>query len=722
MGSIDMEFEIYKRLELQEIVQNTEKLDLVSAIEQNPHINIVQICDSKKYPGIFLVATIDICIPTNGVYKGLDVRDKEEIVFYIPTNYPLYAPSVIPARDNFPTNMIPHLNTSVSGTEIKELNLCLYRGDVDEWFFQYGVFAFCDRVVEWFSDLVNGELVHNDGFENVRITDKRDILLVDYKAMTSYIKSSKDNQGFEIFNIKGDGLYWELTTQKFDYVQHTDRNIPCVFAFDRIMPETDYIVNQFNTFSDVEIFNSAAQVKKGIRRYRAQSLRYIKNAKKLPKAIMVVIAIKRPMQVLGTFDKFDYIAFSLDFDFESNPVQFGNCNICNYATVGLVNKELAEKISGTEFEKPDIAMIGVGAVGSKVSMHLAKMGYINQKIYDNDCLFPHNLIRHEEKYPSMIGVPKALIAQGTIKALFRNEAKCSMSKVDILANDIEIDDKIIVDATASERCLNFLCSKEKVTGCVVRTEIFADGIVGATFVEGSKRNPDIYDLRVSLWYKAAKSQEIRNWLLSKEQETSKELYIGIGCSSDTFVLDDATISNHASVVPHIVNKYVGCNNGTIVLNYFNKSRLIDNHIQLFEIESFEIFELNDWGIHIKKDVWDNVKIYLDDSIENMGIWLGAINFYLKRIVIVDTYIPVDNKRTAGEVIAGTQGVDELIHKCEEMTNGLIGYIGEWHTHTGNSASPSSKDLVAFSQVEQGRITLMTILGKKEVRNFILDKR
>jgi hypothetical protein len=106
----------------------------------------------------------------------------------------------------------------------------------------------------------------------------------------------------------------------------------------------------------------------------------------------------------------------------------------------------------------------------------------------------------------------------------------------------------------------------------------------------------------------------------------------------------------------------------------------------------------------------------------MGIWIGAINFYLKRIVIIDTYVPNDNKRTIGEVIAGTQGVDEIINKYEKVTNGLIGYVGEWHTHTGDSASPSSKDLVAFSQVEQGRIILMTILGRKEVKNFILDKR
>lgn len=298
--------------------------------------------------------------------------------------------------------------------------------------------------------------LYNDGFENVRITDQRDILLVDYKAMTNYIKVSKDNQGFEIFNIKRDGLYRELTTQKFDYLQHTDKNIPCIFAFDRIMPETDYIVNQFNTFSDVEIFNSATQVKKGIRRYRAQSLRYIKNAKRLPKAIMVVLAIKRPMQVLGTFDKFDYIAFLLNFDFESNPAEFGNSAIYNYATVGLVNKELAEKISGTEFEKPDISMVGVGAIGSKVSMHLAKMGYVNQKIYDDDCLLPHNLIRHEEKSPIMIGLPKVYVAQQNIKALFREDTKVSMRKIDILAEDVQLVDEIIIDATASERCLNFL--------------------------------------------------------------------------------------------------------------------------------------------------------------------------------------------------------------------------------------------------------------------------
>lgn len=717
-----MEYDIYKRLELQEIAQDSEKLDLLSAIEKNPYINVVRVCNSKKYLGVFLVATIDICIPTNGVYKGLDVRDKEEVVFYIPANYPLSAPSVIPARDDFPTNLIPHLNTSVSGTDIEELNLCLYRGDVNEWFFQQGIFAFCDRVVEWFSDLVNGELIHNDGFENVRITDQRDILLVDYKAMTNYIKVSKDNQGFEIFNIKCDGLYYELTTQKFDYLQRTDKNIPCIFAFDRIMPETDYIVNRFNTFSDVEIFNSAIQVKKGIRRYRAQFLNHIKNAKKIPKAIMVVMAIKRPMQVLGTFDNFDYIAFALNFDFESNPAEFGDSAVYNYATVGLVNKELAEKISGTEFEKPDISIIGVGAIGSKVSMHLAKMGYINQKIYDNDCLLPHNLVRHEEKSPFMIGAPKAFVAQGNIKALFRQDTKDSMKMVDILADDVELDNKIVIDATASERCLNYLSSKEKVTGCIVRTEIFDGGIVGATFVEGSNRNPDIYDLRVILWYKATESQEVRDWLLSNEQAENKELYIGIGCSSDTFVLDDATISNHASVVPHIVNKYVGCNEGTIVLNYFDKNNLVNNHIQIFEIESFELFEVNDWCIHIKKNVWDKVKIYLNDSIENMGIWLGTINFYLKRIVIIDTYIPNDNKRTIGEVIAGTQGVDGLINKYENVTNGLIGYVGEWHTHTGDSASPSSKDLVAFSQVEQGRITLMTILGREDVKNFILDMR
>lgn len=717
-----MEFEIYKRLELQPIIQNTEKLDLVVAIEQNQNINIVRICDSNKYPGIFVVATIDICIPTNGVYRGLDVRSQEEVVFYIPINYPLSAPSVIPARDDFPANEIPHMNLCISGTDIRELNLCLYRGDVNEWFFETGALSFCDRVVEWFSDLVNGELIHNDGFENVRVNNQKSVLLMDYKALTNYIKRSKDNQGFEIFNIRIGGGFLELSTEKYNFERHSTEDIPCIFAFDRIMPETDYTVNSFNTFSQIEIFNSAAQVKKGIRRYRGHSIKCLGNANKIPKAIMVVMAIKRPMQVLGTFDKFDYIAFCLHIDFESNPTDLSNCKILNLATVGLVNKELAEKISGTEFKKVGISMIGVGAIGSKVSIFLAKMGYINQKIYDNDRLLPHNLIRHEETCPSMIGISKAHIAQQTIKELFRDEANCSGNDTDILMNDVQLNNDIIVDATASERCLSFLCDREKVLGRVVRTEIFANGVVGATFVEGRKRNPDIYDLRVSLWYKAVDTQEIRSWLMSGRHERNKELFIGIGCSSDTFVLDDASISNHASVVPHIINKYTSCENGTIVLNYFYKSSLADNHIQIYEVESFRIFQINGWSIHIREDVWANVIKYLCDPFENMGIWLGTVNYYMKRIVIVDTHIPIDNKRATGEVIAGISGVKEVIQKYEESTNGIIGYIGEWHTHTGNSAIPSSKDLIAFSQVELGKITLMTILGKEEVRNIILDRR
>ena len=76
-------------------------------------------------------------------------------------------------------------------------------------------------------------------------------------------------------------------------------------------------------------------------------------------------------------------------------------------------------------------MIGVGAIGSKVSIFLAKMGYINQKIYDNDRLLPHNLIRHEETCPSMIGISKTHITQQTIKELFRNEANCSGNDTDI---------------------------------------------------------------------------------------------------------------------------------------------------------------------------------------------------------------------------------------------------------------------------------------------------
>ena len=105
----------------------------------------------------------------------------------------------------------------------------------------------------------------------------------------------------------------------------------------------------------------------------------------------------------------------------------------------------------------------------------------------------------------------------------------------------------------------------------------------------------------------------------------------------------------------------------------------------------------------------------------MGLWIGCIDNNLKRITVVDTYIPPDNLRTENKVIGGVQGVNKIIANCEKRSCGIIRYIGEWHTHPYGRAIPSELDKKTFSEFSKlGKIYLMTILGKSEVGNWVIN--
>ena len=104
----------------------------------------------------------------------------------------------------------------------------------------------------------------------------------------------------------------------------------------------------------------------------------------------------------------------------------------------------------------------------------------------------------------------------------------------------------------------------------------------------------------------------------------------------------------------------------------------------------------------------------------MGLWIGCIDNNLKRITVIDTYIPPDNFRTESKVTGGIQGVKKIIVSCERKSNGIIQYIGEWHTHPNGRAIPSELDRKAFAEFSKlGRTYLMTIFGKGEVGNWVI---
>ena len=128
-----MKNKISDRLQLKQIDSYELKYkDFIYAIEKNQDINVIGFYKSELENGLFIEAEISISIPTGGVYNDLDIQSKEELLFFLKSEYPLSAPVVMVTRDDFPYSFIPHLNMGVAKTKVKEFNLCLYRGNIDE--------------------------------------------------------------------------------------------------------------------------------------------------------------------------------------------------------------------------------------------------------------------------------------------------------------------------------------------------------------------------------------------------------------------------------------------------------------------------------------------------------------------------------------------------------------------------------------------------------------
>ena len=200
-------------------------------------------------------------------------------------------------------------------------------------------------------------------------------------------------------------------------------------------------------------------------------------------------------------------------------------------------------------------------------------------------------------------------------------------------------------------------------------------------------------------------------------------HIGFGCSSDTTILDDGTISNHASMVPHLINKYQDTENGIVCVNYFDRDDLTNNGVYIYEMEPMVFLEeVDGWSIHISSSLYQRIQKYSNEKLENAGVWIGSIEKKIKRVTIVDTFIPEDNERKDNTVEMGKKGVKEYLKSLRTKTNGLLRYIGEWHTHIAGDASPSQKDLKTFCETHPAEdVFLMTILSPSNTRNYLIRR-
>ena len=159
----------------------------------------------------------------------------------------------------------------------------------------------------------------------------------------------------------------------------------------------------------------------------------------------------------------------------------------------------------------------------------------------------------------------------------------------------------------------------------------------------------------------------------------------------------------------------------MVKNNMHKTNLSNNKLLLYEIEPMELFhKVDGWSIHINRSLYQRVQQYSNENLENAGLWIGCIEERIKRITVIDTFIPDDNIRKNLSVTMGNNSVNAYLKTLDVKTNGLLKCIGEWHTHTLGNAFPSQQDIKTFKETKTNMTAfLMTIVSPSDTHNYIV---
>jgi proteasome lid subunit RPN8/RPN11 len=714
--------------------------------------------------------TVDVELPGRGPVGGVDIRPQEEIFLLLHRRFfPHLSPMVRSNRKDFPKSKFPHINPTPKGTAAY---FCLHRGSLDAWFAEHTIVELVNRARDWLRDAARNRLIpEGDVFERTLIGATPRTLIYEPQTFLNDIKQRWDWSGntagscvvaYDLlddekqaqlgetgYNVVSAGTVLPglieqhlkiarlLNTLARDYPTLEDKYQRRLFGLllwtEHSKINHDYFGELPETLGDFIAWSESVGVPAA-----SAFDDYIGQGLHLFAGVPVTIAVRRPAKIIGTDSDIELVNFLVSAGGDHWPKD-GKWDVAAHVNVSdhriPLTPQFARKISAldenVEIEKT--LVFGSGALGSKLALHLGRSGNVNLTLVDRATLSPHNLVRHALS-GERVGAPKSEGVRDTILKLYPvMEELPIVAHNDTVLNFIDGEKrdelnahKHLIDATASQVVFNALCATDLPADLhIVRTEIADEGRIGLLSIEGAARNPRLDELQASLFDAAIEDKRISSWLTRVQTRRDEdvgsgleEIQIGLSCSSATMRLADEVVSLHAAVVTRRLRPFLTGKrdqDGSLAITYFSEDGTVQSGTKVIR-PFIHVPAHNDasWTLHIAGGVRDTMFDLLRRASprEIGGTLIGQINFK-RKIVYVTRLLgpPKDSRGSAYAFYRGVQDLPESIKAIEQRTGGLLGYIGEWHTHPMGGAELSEADIEAVENLREmlDRVPLPTLV-------------
>lgn len=365
--------------------------------------------------------------------------------------------------------------------------------------------------------------------------------------------------------------------------------------------------------------------------------------------------------------------------------------------------------------------MGAGALGSQVIVTLARTGFGNWTVVDEDDLLPHNLARHA-LHGGYIGEAKAIGMAHLLKQLYPDAATAIVA--DVLSPGNRADAlqqaygaaELILDISASATVARHLAIDVKSSARRVSVFLNPQGTDVVVLAEDKERRLTL-DVLETQYYRAVNCEpSLQDHLIANH---GKVRY-GRSCRDVSTTMSTAKVTMHAGLAADLVQTAVAVEGATITVIRSQRGSLAITPVLIEPVRCFQQ-EIGEWKLILDGKLLDRLATLRQGKLPNEtgGVLIGHYDLNRKTIYVVDTIpSPPDSAEWPSLYIRGSEGLLAQVQAVGDRTGGQLEYVGEWHSHPdGCPTLPSDDDLLVFAWLTEhlavaGLPALMAIVGQQ----------
>lgn len=672
---------------------------------------------------------IGVCaeIYTRGNTRSPLRRTEPVVIVLSLTDWDTIAPLVFPDREGFPYEQFPHVYYE---GENYPAGLCLFRENIHDWYSEHTLRDYVERLNEWMQDAARGYLIKikdKDEFEPQRYLNPT-LETSFYRLFFDDTKLERqNNSSIHFFSIdvldSGDGCGGD------DFTDLNGKGIGIRLFKGNKDIDKEWITEYPRTLGSLYEFLAKKNYP-----FSLEDLQLKLDESK--EYVYFMIALLRPTKIINKQSRINYLCFRA----KAHDVRDDNRNAHIEETLikDYPNYTTARKLSMTPKSIYDkrIAILGCGAVGSKIALHLFRSGIDKLTLVDYDSLEPHNLCRHALlSTPFDKGRNKAELLKETFNKMFigvLNHIKVDKNNALYFLKHTELSKfDVIIDATASAAVMHGIDTIKFPDGTkIVRACLSAGGDVGITYVStGSRRR--LSDYYTDILRQAITDDDFSTWLNQEKKNMLEDVRIGEGCHSITMIASDDTISSHAALMSTVIRK---CNepkstDGYLlsIANDMYPGSMVTVWSDAPEYVEFTCDNDSNWRVRIDSTLLSEMRkeTRIHGKKETGGYLFGNVDLKRHLIYVVEHFVPGDSKHSASELGLSKKGFLEFDKLVEQRTANQLYYTGDWHSHPTAPLAMSEKDINTCCDQVLPSLTvgigLCVITKKNDTKFFLLTR-